>query len=68
MKHNIIWAKPTGDHRDGKGFVVLCELPDNTVTPYVTWRTESLTEGAERYWGHYHYTYEEAKAEFEARV
>ena len=64
MEHRIIWAKPSPGHRDGKGFIVLCELLDNEVTPYVTWHTPSLDPLAPREMGHYHRSYEAAKEEF----
>jgi len=63
MEHNIIWAKPRGDGHNN-GFIVLCELPLNKATPYVTWETNTLKQEGYRERGTYHYSYEEAKREF----
>jgi len=64
MEHQIIWAKPSSDHHDGKGFIVLCELLNNDVTPYVTWQTQSLDLNALRFKGNYHRNFSAAKEEF----
>lgn len=67
MQHNIIWAKPRGEgdnHRNHRGFIILCELPENQATPYVTWETNAVTDKGYRERGHYHFSYEEAKRDF----
>lgn len=33
--------------------IVLCHLPHNTITPFVTWQMN--VKDGETYWGHYHY-------------
>lgn len=51
--------------------IILCELPGNTLTPFVTWQRNDPARGGDggRYWGHYFADYEEAKArkDFETR-
>ena len=68
MEHNIIWAKPKGESRGERGFIVLCKLANNESTPYVTWETSTLNSDGVRYRGHYHYDYEEAKQDFLQRT
>jgi hypothetical protein len=38
------------------GEIILCYLPHNKVTPWVTWRYETDENGnSMRFWGHYYY-------------
>lgn len=64
MEHQIIWAKPSHDHHDGKGFIVLCEILNNEVPLYVTWQTQSLDSNVQRFKGNYHRSFSSAKEEF----
>lgn len=61
-------AKYSLPHKDGhmEAEIVLCYLPDNKVTPYVTWQ-HNLKDNA-YYWGHYFSTENEARADFGERV
>jgi hypothetical protein len=45
--------------------IVCCYLPDNSVTPFVTWQ-RNIEDGS-TYWGHYFKTESEARADFAAR-
>jgi hypothetical protein len=51
----------------GSEYVILCKL-DNDVTPWATWRSDTIT-GNERFWGHYFYEDQEETAhkDFETR-
>ncbi len=44
-------------------WIVLCHLPDNKITPYVTWVTDS--DGP--YWGEYYNTEAAAEKSFATR-
>ena len=46
--------------------IVLCYLPHNTITPYVTWQ-RNTDEFESTYWGHYYRNTDEAVADFFAR-
>lgn len=48
----------------GRGVAVLVQLPDNPITPYVTWRRD--VEG-NTYWGHYFKSFDEAYADYHQR-
>lgn len=43
---------------------VVCALPHNEVTPYVTW---AVDENSDAYWGHYFKTYDEAMEDWRER-
>ena len=45
--------------------IVLCYLPDNNATPFVTWQ-RNIEDGS-TYWGHYFKTEHEALADFGKR-
>jgi len=45
--------------------IILCELPDNPYTRYVTWQ-RNIEDGG-RYWGHYFNDVVEAYRDFENR-
>ena len=47
--------------------VMLCELPHNPATPYVTWVKPTFGSSRERYWGHYFSDFEAAQADFNVR-
>ncbi len=47
------------------GNVVLCRLPHNTQTPYVTWR---IDEEGNCYWGHYAVDLTEAHKDYNERL
>jgi len=48
------------------GYTVLCHLPYNNVTPYVTWRVNENDGSA--CWGHYARTIDEAIADYRERL
>lgn len=50
--------------------IVLCHLPGNRATPYVTWRRNIPELGGDgaTYWGHYHSSIEDAQGEFQQRI
>lgn len=58
-----IARKPKGDGKDAE--VVLCLLPGNDVTPFVTWVQSKHDDGC--YWGHYCVNYDEANDDYVAR-
>lgn len=60
----IIKAKSIGNFGE---YILLCHIPGN-VTPWVTWRSNSI-DGKDRYWGHYFYEGQEelARQDFEDR-
>ena len=45
--------------------VVLCHLPDNSCTPYATWRVD---DHGNCYWGHYARALDDARIHFMARA
>ena len=45
--------------------IVLCFLPENEFTPYVTWVLNERTQ--ELFWGHYHESRIQAEADFDKR-
>jgi hypothetical protein len=47
-------------------YVLLCSLPNNSITPWVTWRSDT-PKGNDRYWGHYFRNYAEAREDYELR-
>ena len=63
MEFTIIESRPAL-----VGFVILCHLPENPVTPWATWRAQTA-DGQGRESGHYFYEGEEALAreDFETR-
>jgi hypothetical protein len=46
--------------------LVLCRLPDNDATPFVTWQRNTADGGL--YWGHYFAEESEAREDFKARA
>jgi len=50
--------------------IVLCSLPDNSITPYVTWQRNIPEKGGDGdlYWGHYCYDFKEAMEDFSKRI
>ncbi len=52
--------------KDKDAVVVLYHLPDNIVTPYVTWMANKETP-ENTYWGHYFQTLEDAQEDFDKR-
>ena len=46
--------------------LVLCRLPDNDATPFVTWQRNTADGGL--YWGHYFTEESEAREDFKARA
>jgi hypothetical protein len=54
-------------HRTGlvPAEIVLCHLPHNTVTPFVTWQRN--TDYGSTYWGHYFRDVDEAFEDFNKR-
>jgi hypothetical protein len=61
MNRRIIKRKQIRDHTE----VILCELPDNKVTPWATWQRNMIT--GDTYWGHYHSDEFEAYRDFKER-
>ena len=63
MKFKVLKAKLRGNQ-----YIVLCNLPENTVTPWVTW-IATTANGDDVHCGHYFYENEEARAhaDFDAR-
>lgn len=61
MNFEIIASSRCG--RDNAS-IVLCALPGNTVTPYVTWY---MRDDGERFWGSYCYSLEEAADDYKER-
>ncbi len=51
---------------EGYKHVILASLPDNTVTPWVTWRVDP-NDYSNRFWGHYFREYSSAEKDFHAR-
>lgn len=45
--------------------IILCELPGNAATPFVTWQRNKADQS--KYWGHYFNTYQAARDDFHAR-
>lgn len=53
--------------------VILCELPGNAQTPWVTWKVSSAWPGHDtailgRFWGNYHQTEGAARSDFIRRT
>ena len=67
MKREIVATGPYKyEPNDPNVDVVLCKLPGNPVTPYVTWvRTK---RDGETYWGHYHKDIVAAAKDFAERT
>lgn len=65
MEHTILEAKQTPSKTH---YVVLCELPTNSVTPYATWITSDLKDTSPRFSGHYFRTLPEARQDFVGRI
>ncbi len=49
------------NHRE---FVILCYLPGNKRTPWVTWRTSTENGYEDKYWGHYHNSLPDAEEDY----
>lgn len=67
MSDFIIIDARLRDPADVSDYVLLCKLPDNGVTPYVTWRSGGPNGEGGRYWGHYHRDLDSALADFKTR-
>lgn len=65
MEHTILEAKQTPSKTS---YVILCELPTNSVTPYATWITSDLQGTTPRFSGHYFRTLPEARRDFAGRI
>lgn len=50
--------------------IVLCRLPGNKATPYVTWQRNIPEQGGDgaTYWGHYHNSLEAALSDYQERI
>jgi hypothetical protein len=60
MAHEILAFERQADRS-----VVLCHLPNNTATPWATWRVDCQ---GNCYWGHYLHTEAEAREDFADRT
>jgi len=60
FSHAVVAFHAVGDKR-----IVLCYLPDNTYTPFASWRVDS--EG-NCYWGHYASNAQDASEDFVHRT
>ena len=61
MNYEVLKEKP---HVHGSS-IVLCRLPDNEVTPFVTWHRNN--RDGSFYWGNYHQTITDAEEDFNTR-
>jgi hypothetical protein len=48
-------------------YILLCHLPDNSVTPYVTWRSGDIS-GSNCYSGNYNRNLKSAELDFKERL
>lgn len=62
----VLSRKPLAD-RPGmmRAEIVLCHIPHNKVTPFVTWQ-RNIDENS-TYWGHYYGNENEARSDFRSR-
>ena len=68
MDRTVLKEKVTSTESNRSHAVVLCHLPDNRCTPFVTWCRTYESDGSQSdYWGHYHRDIVEATTDFEER-
>lgn len=65
MEHTILEVKRTPSKTH---YVILCELPTNSATPYATWVTENLDATTPRFSGHYFRNLTDAQRDFTNRI